>query len=243
MHHALRPIQLFVLAIATMALAAPAALAQTEPLTHSSSPRLIAKQEVHGAPDFNCTLVGPSPPPPLSPIVTVGGCRVHTAAPSVVVTSHLNAGGVEVGVSTCAWEFDMRVDSTGEGYLAHHELTGPLATCTQRACGQTAPPTSEGRAWSMFMEETEVAGLGPRESLVMLFCLENRADGANPSHCEARIPITHPVLHRYRFTAVDVSGHGPAFPHCEISATFDAEAALEVTGEAQAEQRMEIAHD
>lgn len=229
--------------IGALALAAPAAWAQTEPLTHNQAPRMLVKLEVHAAADINCPMTVPFPPPVPGPLVTAGGCRVHMVAPSVVVSSHLNAGGIEVGLSSCAWEVDLRLDAAGEGYASHHELTGSMETCTQRACGQTAPPTSEGRGWSMFMEETEVAGQGPRERAVVLLCLEDRDDGANPMHCEVGLPITQPTLHRYRLTAVDVSGHGAAFPRCEISGTFDAEAALENSGEASIEQRVEITHN
>jgi hypothetical protein len=82
MHHARKLTWLALAAFAALALTAPAALAQTEPLTHNAAPRLIVKQEIHAAADFNCPLVGPSPPPVLSPIITDGGCRVHTVSPS-----------------------------------------------------------------------------------------------------------------------------------------------------------------
>ncbi|HYJ00300.1 MAG TPA: hypothetical protein VEX36_11585 [Thermoleophilaceae bacterium] len=226
-----------------LALSASPALAQTEPLTHNATPRLSVKQEIHASPDFNCPLVGPSPPPIFSPMITDGGCRVHTVSPSVAITTHLAAGGVELAVSTCALEVDLRIDLAGEGYMSHQELTGPVATCTRKACGQVTPPTSEGRAWSMFMDEGEVAGEGPSERVVILFCHENRSDGSNTVHCEVSIPITHPTLHRYRFTATDLSGHGAAFPHCEITGTFDVEAVPGVSNEFQADQNIEIVHN
>jgi hypothetical protein len=231
--------QLTMLAIAALALTAPAALAQTEPLFHHMAPLITVKQEVHQAPDTNCPLATPVPPPVPGPPVTAGGCRLHMTAPSVVTSTHLAAGGAEVIVSTCGWEFDVRIDAVGEGYVAHHELTGPVATCTRRACGQVVPPTSEGRAWSMYVREAETE---PRERMVLLYCLENRADGSAAAHCEVTLPLSQPSLHRYRLNAVDASGHGTAFPHCELDGTFDVEAALGVTGEAQAEQNVEIAH-
>lgn len=234
-----RLIQLTMLAIAGMALSAPSVLAQTEPLLHPKVPRLLVKQEVHAAPDANCPAVTPTPPPVPGPLMTAGGCRLHVSAPSVVTTLHLSAGGIEGVTSTCAWEFDVRVDSAGEGYMSHQELTGTPAACPRRPCGQTVPPTGEGRAWTMFMEESEA---GSPERAKFLYCLEDRADGANPMHCEVELPLSQPTLHRYRLTAADATGHGTSFPHCELEGTFDVEALVAATGEAQAEQNVEIAH-
>lgn len=239
MHLARRITQLAMLAIAALALTAPSAMAQTEPLFHHMAPLIVVKQEVHQSSDTTCPLATPVPPPVPGPGVTVGGCRLHMTAPNVVTSTHLAAGGAEVVVSTCAWEFDVRIDPVGEGYVAHHELTGPVATCTRRACGQLVPPTSEGRAWSMYMREAETE---PRERIVLLYCLENRSDGSAAAHCEVTLPLSQPTLHRYRLNAADASGHGTAFPHCELDGTFDGEAVLGVTGEGQAEQNVEIAH-
>jgi hypothetical protein len=233
---------LAMLAIAATALAAPSAFAQTEPELHPQAPRIAASQEIHGAADAACPAVTPNPPVAVSPTSTAGGCRMHITAPNVVLTAHLSAGGTEVTVNTCNLEFDRRIDPDGEGWISHHEFTqGAVGTCTRRACGQLTPPTSEGRAWTVYLQETEVAGQGPRESMTFLFCTEN-LDGTSPAHCEITIPMSQLSLHRYRFTANDVSGHGTAFPHCEWTATFDEEAVLGTTGEAQAEQRVEIRH-
>jgi hypothetical protein len=54
--------------------------------------------------------------------------------------------------------------------------------------------------------------------------------------------MIQPSLHRYRFTAADVSGHGTAFTHCELTCMFDEEAVLATTGENRAEQRVEVRH-
>jgi hypothetical protein len=233
---------LAMLAIAATALAAPSAFAQTEPELHNQAPRLLAAQEVHAANDVACPAVTPSPPPNPGPLVTVGGCRLHYLATTVVLSAHLSAGGTEVVVSTCDVEFDVRLDGAAEGYIAHQEFTqGATGTCTRRACGQVTPPTSEGRAYTVYGQETEVAGQGPREELVALFCTE---DLANPvaSHCEVTVPFAQTATHRYQFTASDVSGHGAVFPHCELTGTFNQEATLQTTGEAQAEQNIEIRH-
>jgi hypothetical protein len=236
---------LAMLAIAATALAAPSAFAQTEPLAHNQTPLLIVQQEVHGAADAACPLVTPSPPPNPGPLVTAGGCRSHISAPNVELFAHLSAGGTEVLLNTCNIEMDVRIDAAGEGYLSHQEFTqGTAGTCTRRACGQTAPPTSEGRAYSFFMRETEPA---PTERVTVLLCFEN-LDGTNPSHCEVTLPVTEPTPHAYTFTMADTSGHGAVFPHCEFGSVaspdvFQTEGALGTTGEGQAEQELEIRHN
>jgi hypothetical protein len=235
---------LAMLAIAATALATPSAFAQTEPELHNQAPRIAASQEIHGATDAACPAVTPNPPPAVSPTTTAGGCRLHFAAPLVILTAHLSAGGTEVtvGFATCSWEFDLRIDPDGEGWISHQEFTpGASGTCTRRACGQLNPPASEGRAYTAYMQEREIAGQGAREEVVIVFCTQN-LDGTGGGHCEITVPISQPSLHRYRFTAVDVSGHGTAFPHCELTGTFDEEAVLGTTGENQTEQRVEIRH-
>lgn len=233
------------LAIAATALTAPSALAQTEPLAHNQTPLLIAQQEISGANDMVCPAVTPSPVPTPGPLVTGGGCRVHFSSDGSEVgfRSHLSAGGVEAFVAACNMEFDMRIDAAGEGYLSHQELTnGTSSTCEIKPCGQVTPPTSEGRAWSFYLREREPA---PRETLIMLFCFEPENGGA-PSHCEVTLiweVFSVTTAHRYRFGGGDVSGHGAAFPHCEIFGQLNSETALETTGELQAEQRLEVRHN
>jgi hypothetical protein len=234
---------LAMLATAATALAAPSAFAQTEPELHTSLSRLVVIQEVHAATDAACTAVMPTPPPAPSPVVTSGGCRLHVSAPAVVITAHLSAGGAEVVTSTCDVEFDVRLDMSGEGWISHQELTqGATGTCNRQVCGQPTPPTGEGRAWTIYFQESEVAGVGPRENAVILFCTAPFSDPVAANHCEVTIPIAETTLHRYRFTATDASGHGTAFPHCEWNGTFDQEAAIGMTGEGQLEQNIEIRH-
>jgi hypothetical protein len=233
---------LAMLAIAATALAAPSAFAQFEPELHNQTPRIIVQQEVHAGTDLACPIVTPTPPPALSPLVTAGGCRSHYSAPNVALSAHLTAGGTEVVVSTCNVEFDIRLDAAGEGYIAHQEFTqGTVGTCTKRACAQPTPPTGEGRAYTVYLQETEVAGQGPREAAVALFCTEN-LDGTGLAHCEVTVPLAQTATHRYQFNAADVSGHGTAFPHCELTGLFTEEATLGTTGEGQLEQRVEIRH-
>ncbi|HYJ00272.1 MAG TPA: hypothetical protein VEX36_11445 [Thermoleophilaceae bacterium] len=222
---------------------APSAVAQPqEQAAHNQTPRLLAAQEVYAGNDVACPLVTPSPPPLPSPLVTAGGCRLHFSGPSVTLSAHLSAGGTEVLVSTCDIEFDLRLDSAGEGWISHQELTqGTAGSCTRRACGQLTPPTSEGRAWQIYLQETEVAGAGPRENGLIIFCTE-ALDGTNLVHCPTIIPFSQPVQHRYRFTAADVRSLGSFFPNCEHTGTFDSEATRGTTGEGQLEQNIEIRH-
>ena len=231
---------LAMVAMAATALTAPSGFAQeTEPELHNQAPRLIAAQEVHAAADAACPAVVPTPPVAVSPTVTSGGCRVHVASVGVVpLTAHLSAGGTEVVVSDCTIEFDLRIDAAAEGWMSHQEYTGG-AGCTRQACGQPTPPTGEGRAWSFHMAEVEPPAR--TERFTFLFCTEPIGQ-SSPSHCEITFAVNQPSTHRYRFVAADASGHGTFFPHCEYSATFEVEAALGTTGEAQAEQNIEIRH-
>lgn len=224
--------------LAALPLVAQSALAQTEPLAHNQSPRLAVRQEIHAATDAVCTPVTPSPPPVPGPTVTNGGCRLHVSGLGITLVNHLSAGGTEVQVSDCNYEFDVRIDPSGEGYFAHQELTGSAPVCTRKPCGQVTPPTSEGRAWSFFLLETEPV---PRERAVILFCHEPSAGGA-AVHCEVTIPLEEVSNHRFRLSAADVPGHGAAFPRCEMDGFFNVESVPATNGELQTEQNVEIQH-
>lgn len=229
---------LAMLALAATALTASSALAQTEPLLHNQSPQMIAQVEVHGAPDTPCPAVVPTPPVAVSPTVTSGGCRMHFASSGLVsLSAHLTAGGLEVTIGTCNVEFDVRLDAAAEGWITHQEFTGD-SSCTRQACGQTTPPTGEGRAYSFFMREVEPE---PSELGTGLFCTEPIGQ-TNPTHCEVTLPASAPVRHQARLEAVDASGHGASFPRCEMTGTFDSEVALGTTGEGQLEQKVEVRH-
>lgn len=232
--------------LATVAIAAATSTAVAQPqegAVHNQSPRLVTAQEVHAAGDTACPSVVPSPPPVVSPTATAGGCRLHFTGSNLTLTAHLSAGGTEVLMMTCDIEFDLRLDSAGEGWISHLELTpGTTGSCTRKACGQTTPPTSEGRAWQIYLQETEVAGVGPRETAFVVLCTE-ALDGTGLSHCHHTIPVSQPAHHRYRLTLDDLSGHGSIFPHCEHTGTLDSEAALGTTGEGQLEQNVEIRHN
>jgi hypothetical protein len=241
---------LAMLAIAAAAFAAPSAFAQTstEPEAHNQTPRLIVQQEVHAANDTNCPLVTPSPPvapPALPPTTAGGGCRAHIASVGSVVLSSHDATGTEAVLSSCGGvELDMRIDVAGEGYLTHQEFTGDPSTCVVKPCGQLTPPgTSEGRIWSLFAFESEVAGSTVRERATTLFCIEPIIGGGPPTHCEVTVPFSQPTTHRYRFTAVNVAGHAPAgTQRCELDGVFDVEGTPGTSGENLAEQNIEIRH-
>jgi hypothetical protein len=235
-----RKFGLFVtLLVAATALVVSSASGQAEPLAHNQTPQLIVQAEVHDEADFSCPAVTPFPPPNPGPTGTSGGCRMHVVGTNIQFSEHLSAGGLEVPLSICTVEFDVRIDAAGEGYLSHHELTGDPAVCTKKACGQMTPPTAEGRAWSFFLQEAEPA---PRERAVILFCLENRDGSGDASHCEVTLPVSQPTAHRYQFAATDTSGHGGTFPDCELDGTFNTEAGLEASCEGQVEQSVEIRH-
>lgn len=230
---------LAMLAITASVLAAPSALAQTtEPLAHDQTPLLVVQQEIHAASDATCAAVTPSPPPVPAPLLTSGGCRVHIASiGNVVFVDHLSAGGTESITAICTIEMDMRIDTSGEGYFTHQELTG--TECVKRPCGQVTPPTGEGRAWSFYSQEQEVF---PREAMTVPICLEPLNMTA-PIHCEIVMEITEATTHRHQLVANDASGHGGALPHCEVDGVLRFEGAAGVTGEAQGWQRVEIRHN
>jgi hypothetical protein len=228
-----------------MAVAVPSAFAQeTEPELHNQAPRLIAGQEVHFGVDFACPAVTPTPPVADSPTVTSGGCRAHVAsAGTVMLGAHLTSG-VEVVLSECTMEFDIRIDAAGEGWMSHQEIGSP-AGCSRRPCGQLDPPTGEGRAWSFHMSEVEPPASAGTEQIVFLICTEHIDDGSVPFHCEHTLPISQSTLHRYRFVANDTPSHHPAsstWPSCELTGTFDVEVAAGSSGEGQARQNLEIRH-
>ncbi|HYJ00274.1 MAG TPA: hypothetical protein VEX36_11455 [Thermoleophilaceae bacterium] len=231
------------LAIAVTALTTSLAFGQgEEPRLHNQTPRLIVAQEVHAANDLACPMVTPSPPVEPSPLVTAGGCRLHFSGTNFVFGAHLSAGGTEVVIMVCNVEFDARIDSAGEGWMTHQELTpGTTGTCTRKVCGQVTPPTSEGRAWTFYLQETEVAGQGPRESAGMNVCTQ-ALDGTDTRHCNITVPFGQASPHRPRFTANDVPGDSTFFLYCEHTGTFDSEAVLGTTGEGQLEQNVEVRH-
>lgn len=232
---------LAVLILAATALASPSAFAvDTEPELHNQTPRLLVQQEVHAASDVACPAALPSPPPTPSPTVTSGGCRLHLASNGpVALSNHWPVGGVEILAGSCNMEFDVRVDSAGEGWVTHQELTAgsPNPGCGLRACGQVDPATSEGRAFSFYMRETEPA---PRELATFLMCFDN---GGTPAHCEYTLQVSQPTVHRYAVTAIDIAPHGGWTPPCpEWNGSLLTEAGGALSGEAQAYQNVEIRH-
>jgi hypothetical protein len=215
---------------------APSALAQ---FPHNQTPRLIVKQEIHATSDMNCPAVTPNPAPDPLPVVTTGGCRVHivSSPPSTLILSLHTMAGAESVIANCVFEASMRIDVDGEGYLSHQELTG--AGCMARACGQVNPPTGEGRAWPFYMREGDTA---PKENVFVLLCTETLA-GANPVTCEFTIPLSQPLIHRYRIQASHAAEHAPMLTTCKISGNFTTEAGGPLSGEAQAYQNVEIQHN
>jgi hypothetical protein len=244
MRIALRLTLLAMSALAATAVATPSAFAQSEPLAHNQTPRLLVHNEVHGANDPICGAVGPSPPPVPGPILVGGGCVAHASASNFEFWLHNIGGGTETLISTCSVELNLRIDFAGEGYVTHQEFTDPPGggDCALRACGQVNPESDEGRAWSFYISETEPA---PTERLTMLLCFS--WDAPTTFHCEVTFAVSQPTMHNYRFTATDAAGHGPTVPPCEIGsgavpAVFDTESVLGVTNENTSERRLEIRH-
>jgi hypothetical protein len=228
------------LAIVAMALIAPSAAGQFEPLLHNQAPQLLVDNEISGQDPACPEDITPTPAPNPGPFVTTGGCILHVVSVQPAgMNQVVHINGVPASISTCGVEFDVRIDKLGEGYATHHEFTGSAEVCTQKPCGQPAPG-GEGRAWSFFMREL---GSEPRERLVILMCTEHINGMGGPRHCELTMPVSATSLHRYRLSAVDLAGHGSVSPRCELNGTFDVETTTGTTPEGLTEQNVEIRHN
>ena len=214
------------LAMAATALMAPTAFGQ-EPLAHDQTPELQAGIEPGNDP---------------CPAVVVhgggggveGGCRLHITGTNIQFIVHL-AGGMEVITSTCNIEFSARLDSAVEGFLTHVEMVAPVGfECHRRPCG-VVMSGDEGRPWAVSASEV---GAGD-EFLRVLLCV--RDDAGNEAHCEVDLAMTQPVNHRYTFATPpgDATCHGT--PR-ELNGSWNVEGMLEITGEGQFEQQVEINH-
>jgi hypothetical protein len=236
------------MAVAATLFAAPLAFAQseTEPLALPAATDLSVTAEPNGTP---CTAVSPATPPASGPFATSGGCVVHAGGTNIVLSGHLF--GIESVDFSCGWEFDLRLNSAGTGYMTHQELTqGQVGVCNRRPChyplapGTEEPPVSgqgEARPWRAFARENATA---PRETLTFLFCFEQRhsaTEGMSKRHCNVTIPFTETSNHRYTFTANDAVGSGN--PRCEVNGTFTTEATqVNPSGEGQLRTQLEVNH-
>lgn len=236
---------LAMMAIAAMAIAAPSAFAQ-EPLAHlqENGGVQVRSEPSPGTAGPLCPAVTPTNPPATPEVFTAaGGCRVHVSGTSIVLTAHVF--GIESVDSTCNVEFDMRVDSDGEGWLTHHEFTpAPVGTCTRRPChqgGLPIPPTGqqEGRPWGFYGHE-----IAPNNEVIRaVFCVEPRGQVDGPlTHCDITLPLTQTTNHRYRVIGTDTPCSGIGGFRGEITGTLAVEATPATTGENQAEQQVEITH-
>lgn len=130
-------------------------------------------------------------------------------------------------------EFDVRIDSAGEGWFTHQEFVSQ-GSCGTTACGQVEP--NEGRANSFHMREAE-----PSELVTFLLCVHNEA---SPRHCEYTFTLTQPTVHTYSFNALNVTPHGGFTFDCpEMDGLLRTEAAGPLSGESQAYQNVEIRHN
>lgn len=237
-------VPLAVTVVVGMAFMAPSALAvgvsshdgvSTEPELHDQASDLQVRAEPDGS---LCAAVTPAASTNPSPTLTAGGCRIHVTGNEIRVSVHLSAAQ-EMDVSVCDVEFDVRVDSAGEGWVVHQEFTDDTpGSCTRQPCASN-PPDAEAKAWGLHMRET--GSVGPRELATMLLCLADQAGGQ--SHCEIDLIVLETSNHRYAVLG-GPGCHQPAntFPRTEITGRVDTEAVLGTTGESQTEQQIEINH-
>ena len=232
------------MAIAATAFAAPSAFAATapqgdgrslEPQLPHSSPELQTRAEPGG---LLCPAVSPAPGTNPAPHITAGGCKVHGRGNAIRLGAHIS-GGVEVQVSNCDVEVELRLNSTGGGWITHQELTDVVAgSCTREPCPEVPEPAepAEAKAWGFAPRETQAVG---QTRATVLFCLVSRNDPHGPqSHCEVELPFTETeggiaTNHRYHSNAGvndPVTGGVP----CHHNPTTE-EPRAEIFGEANAE--------
>lgn len=213
------------LAIAAMALMAPTAFGQ-EPLMHDQNPQLQAGTEPGNNPCPAVVAHGGG--------VVEGGCRLHITGTGIQFIVHM-AGGAEAITSTCNIEFVARMDSAVEGFLTHVEMADSGGfECHRRPCGFLMVG-DEGRPWGFFAREV---GAGV-ERLVALLCVRDQM--GNEAHCEVDLGLTQPVDHRYTIASAAGGSTCHGAPR-EINGSWSVESELEITGEGDFEQQVEINH-
>ena len=238
---------LAMMAIAAVALTAPSAFAASasqhdsrsvEPQLPHTAPELQVREETS---NVLCAAVAPAAGTVPSPTVTSGGCKAHVRGHNIRLIAHVG-GGVEVQVSSCNWEFEVRIDSTGRGWLTHQEFTdgeGGAGACTRHPCPQLPEPAepAESKAWGFSLRERGM--IAPRETFTFIFCFSNRDDEhGSQTHCELEVPFTETEAgvatnHRYHFNANPADPVTGGIP-CHHSPTTE-EPRAEFIGEFNAE--------
>ena len=259
---------LAIMAIAATALAAPSALAASasqhdsrsvEPQLPHTAPELQVREETS---NVLCAAVNPAAGTVPSPTLTSGGCKAHVRGHNIRLIAHIS-GGIEVETFNCDWEFELRIDSTGRGWITHQEIVdsveGPAGGCFRHPCPQLPEPAepAEAKAWGFSLRERGL--VAPRETATVLLCLSPR-DGEHgaQTHCELEIPFTETEAglatnHRYHLNlnpADPVTGGIPCHhsPTEEFRAEFIGELNTEMVNSLAGaeggvvEHRIEINH-
>lgn len=194
-----RKLMLFaVMALAAMALAAPAAFGQAEGI------ETIEITNETGA-NAHCPVLTP----------TGGGCLIHaTSEGPVELRKHVF--GIESHITSCENEFWGRVNEDGEGRITHQQLTDP--SCQRQPCKVSGVSTP----WPAHGDEGEgPAPIEGTEKLTTVFCVEPLGGGTDES-CEIEVPFgtednTLPADHEYEFGhSLEIPGHGVGGFRCEL---------------------------
>ena len=257
---------LAIMAIAATALAAPTAFGASasqhdgrslEPQLPHTAPELQVREETS---NVLCPAVTPAAGTVPSPTLTSGGCKAHVRGNAIRLIAHLPDGN-EIQVSNCNVELELRIDSTGRGWITHQELVDvTMGSCTRHPCPQLPEPAepAEAKAWGFSLRERGT--VVPRETATVLFCLSASSDEHGPqSHCEVEVPFTETeggvaTNHRYHFdarrddpiTAGVSCHHSPQteVPRGEIFGEFNTEMVNSLAGPegGVVEHRVEINH-
>ena len=256
-------VMLAMMAVAATALAAPSAFAASasqhdgasfEPELPHTAPELQIREETS---NFLCPAVTPAAGTVPSPHIASGGCKGHVRGNAIRFVGHLSTGA-EFVVFTCDIEFEVRIDSTGQGWITHQELTDvtPLS-CPRHPCPELPEPIepAETKAWGISLRE--VGPVAPSATATLLLCLSQRDDEHGPQlHCELEVPFTETEAgvatnHRYHFNANPndpVTGgipcHSASRSSTEILGEFNTEMVNSFGGPegGVAEHRIEINH-
>lgn len=235
---------LALVALASAAITAPTAFAQSNPENHET---LDVTREPSG--DHCPAITKPTQH------TTAGGCLIHVAS-SGEYEIRKHVFGIESHITKCNLEFWIRFNEDAEGYIIHQVMTGP--SCPREPCREAGQP--ERTPWPAHGDELHKStvpkagetGLtssiaGHREILTTNRCISTLDMSTNES-CEIDIPFNQTATtHEYEFgdAVAEMPSHGITGFRCEIVGHWRAEHAigrLENIGTAELETKVEITH-
>jgi hypothetical protein len=205
---------LAVMALAATAIAAPAALAQSNPENHET---LELRNKATGA---HC----PAVTKPTAHTVA-GGCFTHTKSQGEW-EFRKHVFGIESHFTSCEVEFYERLNEDGEGYMLHQSFSHP--SCVRRPCQEPSPET-EPTPWPAHLDELHKPGVngetgltspigGHTEILTFNFCVEPIGGGTDET-CEIDVAFNQtatPSQYEGGGAGSEMASHGISGFRCEI---------------------------